>query len=94
MSTNNNIHKYIIKYLWYYRSNSQDAWNGTTFGIQHPDGVIFTVTIRFPEFYARGLRKFDKLMFLVVIRQKTNCCCIPRAETAPGTKFQLHTLFH
>ena len=68
--------------------------NGTILRIRHPDGIIFTVTIRFSEFYARGLRKFDKLMFLVVIRQKTNCYCIPRAETVLGTKFQLYTLFH
>ena len=39
--------------------------------------MVFIVTIRFPEFYARGLRNFDKLMFLVVKRLKTNCCCIP-----------------
>ena len=40
-----------------------------------------TVTIRFPHLYAQGPRKFDYLMFRVVIRLKTNCYSLWRARS-------------
>ena len=47
-------------------------------------GPATTVTIRFPDLYAQGPRKFDHLMFLVVIGLKTNCYSISRVETVFG----------